>query len=448
MSYAIYNLIFVVFSPSGCGDGQLIDGTLQEKLSKLARSMLQDPPCKVADKLNAVSHQLSTASSIEQFVQLNLGKLPDVTSVAEDLTARFTELRSLQRQSSTDASSQAIQMPPGSASLPADSRCLDLKVAVVSVGQRMPDAASAQHIKQESNAVSSNDPPSGLNLSKTQGQGFYKMASLAQQKPSVAFPGNSVSRGSSKGPSTLSVWSLPAAVGDDKTKNVIDASKALPGSHLPSGSSVPRLSPSGHGPLYMSKDLPPRPLTTGTIASPERRTVARMSSSRSTAVSEEVAKVPLRFSKGRQNSQNEDTSKTMTERLQSFLLESCQNSHGLISKSVAAEARPPFDTGSASGELAKHIYDQSSRLINAKTMAITTAAAQSSWRPSDKMQTVSPHVTSACATGYRVGQQPNLTLGDKIDAHGQHHAVKTSIPSSSRDLIQMAGRRHLFDSIL
>lgn len=432
------------FSPSGCGEG---DGP---------RSNLQEQLCKVADRHGAVSHQLSTAPSIDQFVRLNPGKLSDVTPVAQDLTARFTELRSLQRQSNSDASSQANPIL-GSTSLPTDSGCLDLKIAA-SVGHRMPDA-SAQHIKQESGALSSNDPSSGLILSKTLGQSFYKMASLAQQKPSVAFPGSNTSRGGSKGVSVPSVWSVPVVVVDDKTKNVVDASLALPGSHLPSGNSVPRLSPSsGHGPLYMPKDLPPRLLTAGTVASPDRRTVARISSSssRSGAVSEEVAKVPLRFNKGRQNSQNEDTSKTMVseellrhippDRLQS-ILESCHNSHGLMSKLVAAEARPPFDAGSAS-ELAKHIYDQS-RLINAKTTAITTTTVgQSLWRQSDKIQTISPRVTSTCATGYRVGQQPNLTLGDKIDAHGQHHAVKTSVPSSSHELIQMAGRWNLFDSVL
>lgn len=434
---------FRVFTLSGCSEGSpTIDS---------ARSSLhgQGQPYKADNAHDLVSHQLPTTSQIEQFVRLTSGKSSNATTsvglglAAKDSTVRFTEMCSLQRQSGSNSNSQVHQKPGISSSLVTNSGCSELQTALASPAScRMPNV-SPQRLQQESSSVSSlAQSPSGPVLPKASGQGIYKMVSPARQKAAVTSLVNSFPKWNSKTTST-SAWTVTMAT-DHTPKFATPVSKTVSCSRVTSGNVVATVSSSGHR---------PRPSTFRAVASTDKSTVARVASSQSNTAPEEAVVDAFWPSQAKQNSQNEDSSKaTMFEELLQripleswpIVLESCLNSQEL-NRAMTAEARL-LDTSSSS-KLTKHINHDHLYPVHGKTVAAKTTAQ--SWQPSNKVQTVSSiRGTSPCNAGFVIGQQCNKTLGDRTPEYSQQQFIKTSIPSSSHDNIQIPGRWILLDSTL
>lgn len=436
---------FHVFALSGCSEGSPVDS---------ARSSLhgQGQLYKADDAHDLVSHQLPNTSHVEQFVRLASGKCSNAAAsvglglAAQDsTTARFTEICSLQRQSSlsSNANSQAYQKPGISSSPVTNSGCAELQTALASPASRRMPNVSPQRLQQESSSLSTlAQSPSGPVLPKAPGQGIYKMVSPARQKVAVTSLGNNFPKWNSK-PTSTSAWTITMAT-DDMPKFAAPVGKTASCSRTTSGNVVATVSSSGHR---------PRPSTFRAVASTDQSAVARVASSPSSTVSEEAVADAFWLSQARQNSQNEDSSKaTMFEELLQripleswpIVLESCLNSQEL-NRAMTAEARL-FDAG-GSGKLTKHITHDHLYPIHGKAVAAKTTAQ--SWRPSNEVQTVSAICgTSPCNAGFIIGQQCNKNLGDRTPEYSQRQFIKTSIPSSSHDSIQIPGRWILLDSTL
>lgn len=433
---------FHVFALSGCSEGSPIDST---------RSSLhgQGQLYKADNTHDLVSHQLPNTSHIEQFVRLAAGKSSNATSVclgpaAQDSVERFTEICSLQHQSSSNVNSHMHQKPGILSSLVTNSGCVELQTALASPASRRMPNVSPQRSQQESSSVSSPaQSPSGPVQPKAPGRGIYKTVSPARQKAAVTSLGDSFPKWSLKAAST-SAWTVTMAT-DDTPKFATPVSKTASCGRTTSGNVVATVSSSGHK---------PRPSTFRAAASSDKSTAARVAPSQSNTTAPEEALVDaFWFSQVRQNSQNEDSSKATTfeELLQSIpleswpiVLESCLNSREL-NRATTAEARL-FDAGSSS-KLTKHATHDHLYPVHGKAVAAKTTAQ--SWRPSDKVQTVSSvRGTGPCNAGFIIGQQRNKNLGGGTPEYSQQQFVKTSIPSSSHDNIQVPGRWILLDSTL
>lgn len=438
-----------VFALSGCSEGSPVDS---------ARSSLHGQ-CQLFKADNAhdlVSHQLPNTSHVEQFVRLasagkcssNAASVVGLGLAAQDSAARFTEICSLQRQSSSsssNANSQVYQKPGVSSLSPVtNSGCAELQTALASPASRRMPNVSPQRLQQESSSVSTlAQSPSGPVLPKAPGQGIYKMASPARQKAAVTSLGNNFPKWNSKATST-SAWTVTMATDDTPKFATPPVGKTASCSRTASGNVVATVSSSGHK---------PRPSTFRAAASTDQSAVARVTSSSSSTVSEEAVADAFWLSQARQNSQNEDSSKaTMFEELLQripleswpIVLESCLNSQEL-NRAMTAEARL-FDTGGSS-KLTKHITHDHLYPVHGKAMAAKTTAQ--SWRPSNEVQTVSAiRGASPCNAGFIIGQQCNKNLGDRTPEYSQQQFIKTSIPSSSHDSIQIPGRWILLDSTL